>query len=44
MSSTYSFAPASTPADSIFGPSICVLLNVAAIFIVVCALLVLGKS
>ena len=39
MSPTNIFAPASTPADSIFGLSIFVLLNVAAIFIVVFALL-----
>jgi cytochrome c oxidase subunit 2 len=39
MSPTNIFAPASTPADSIFGLSIFVLLNVAAIFVVVCALL-----
>ena len=39
MSPTSIFAPASTPADSIFGLSIFVLLNVAAIFIVVFALL-----
>ena len=39
MSPTNIFAPVSTPADSIFGLSIFVLLNVAAIFIVVFALL-----
>jgi cytochrome c oxidase subunit 2 len=39
MSPTNIFAPASTPADSIFGLSIFVLLSVAAIFIVVFALL-----
>src|SRR6266550_1906174 len=39
MSPTNIFAPASTPADSILGLSIFVLLNVAAIFIVVFALL-----
>jgi cytochrome c oxidase subunit 2 len=39
MSPTNIFAPASTPADSIFGLSIFVLLNVAAIFIFVFALL-----
>jgi cytochrome c oxidase subunit 2 len=39
MSPTNIFAPASTPADSIFGLSIFVLLNVAAIFVVVFALL-----
>src|SRR6195256_4125613 len=39
MSPTSIFAPASTPADSIFGLSIFVLLNIAAIFIVVFALL-----
>src|SRR5271170_2127038 len=39
MSPTSIFAPASTPADSIFGLSKFVLLNVAAIFIVVFALL-----
>ncbi len=39
MSPTSIFAPASTPADSIVGLSIFVLLNVAAIFIVVVALL-----
>src|SRR6201987_1235310 len=39
MTPTNIFAPASTPADSIFGLSIFVLLNVAAIFIVVFALL-----
>ena len=39
MSPTSIFAPASTPADSIFGLSIFVLLNVAAIFILVFALL-----
>ncbi len=39
MSPTNIFAPASTPADSIFGLSIFVMLNVAAIFIVVFALL-----
>src|ERR1700684_440026 len=39
MSPTNIFAPASTPADSIFGLSIFVLLNVAAIFVVVCVLL-----
>jgi cytochrome c oxidase subunit 2 len=39
MSPTSIFAPASTPADSIFGLSIFVMLNVAAIFIVVFALL-----
>src|SRR5260370_33538977 len=39
MSPTNIFAPASRPADSIFGLSIFVLLNVAAIFIVVFALL-----
>src|ERR1700704_5137261 len=39
MSPTNIFAPASTPADSIFGLSIFVLLNVAAVFIVVFALL-----
>src|SRR5260370_39417756 len=39
MSPTTIFAPASPPADSIFGLSIFVLLNVAAIFIVVFALL-----
>ena len=39
MSPTSIFSPASTPADSIFGLSIFVLLNVVAIFIVVFALL-----
>jgi cytochrome c oxidase subunit 2 len=39
MSPTNIFAPASTPADSIFGLSIFVLLNVAAIFVLVFALL-----
>src|ERR1700721_3110332 len=39
MSPTNIFAPASTPADSILGLSIFVLLNVAAIFIVVFGLL-----
>jgi cytochrome c oxidase subunit 2 len=39
MSPTSILAPASTPADSIFGLSIFVLLNVAAVFIVVFALL-----
>src|ERR1700690_2734593 len=39
MSPTNIFAPASTPAHSIFGLSIFVLLNVGAIFIVVFALL-----
>ena len=39
MSPTNIFAPASTPADSIFGLSIFVLLNVAAIFLVVFTLL-----
>jgi cytochrome c oxidase subunit 2 len=39
MSPTNIFDPASTPADSIFGLSIFVPLNVAAIFIVVFALL-----
>jgi cytochrome c oxidase subunit II len=39
MSPTNIFAPASTPADSIFGVSIFVILNVAAIFVVVGALL-----
>ena len=40
MSPTSIFAPASTPADSIFGLSIFVLLTVASIFIVVFTLLV----
>jgi len=40
MSPTNIFAPASTPADSIFGLSIFVLLTIAAIFVVVGALLV----
>lgn len=40
MSPTNIFAPASTPADSIFGLSIFVLLTVAAIFVVVFTLLV----
>ena len=40
MSPTNIFAPASTPADSIFGLSIFVILTVAAIFIFVFALLV----
>ena len=40
MSPTNIFAPASTPADSIFGLSIFVLMTVAAIFVVVFALLV----
>ena len=40
MSPTNIFAPASTPADSIFGLSIFVLLTVTAIFVVVFALLV----
>src|SRR6202046_5001807 len=39
MSPTNIFSPASTPADSIFGLSIFVLLNVAAIFVVVFTLL-----
>src|SRR4051795_2028928 len=39
MSPTNIFTPASTPADSIFGLSIFVLLNVAAIFVIVFALL-----
>ena len=39
MSPTNIFTPVSTPADSIFGLSIFVLLNVAAIFIIVFALL-----
>jgi len=39
MSPTNIFAPASTPADSIFGVSLFVILNVAAIFVVVGALL-----
>ena len=39
MSPTNIFAPASTPADSIFGLSIFVLLNVAPIVVVVFALL-----
>src|SRR5271156_5656470 len=39
MSPTNIFAPASTPADSIYSLSIFVLLNVAAIFVVVFALL-----
>ncbi|HTU44834.1 MAG TPA: cytochrome c oxidase subunit II [Bryobacteraceae bacterium] len=39
MSPTNIFAPASTPADSIFGVSIFVILNVVAIFVVVGALL-----
>ena len=40
MSPTSIFAPASTPADSIFGLSIFVLMTVAAIFVVVFTLLV----
>jgi len=39
MSPTNIFAPVSTPAESIFGLSIFVLLTVAAIFVVVFALL-----
>src|SRR5580693_811331 len=39
MSPTNIFTPVSTPADSIFGLSIFVILNVTAIFIVVFALL-----
>src|SRR5438270_7107376 len=39
MSPTNIFAPASTPAESIFGLSIFVILTCAGIFIVVCALL-----
>ena len=40
MSPTNIFAPASTPADSIFGLSLFVLMTVAAIFVVVFSLLV----
>jgi len=39
MSPTNIFAPASTPADSIFGLSIFVILTVVGIFVAVCALL-----
>ena len=39
MSPTNIFAPASTPADSIFGLSIFVILTVTGIFVTVCALL-----
>ena len=39
MSPTNIFAPASTPADSIFGLSIFVILTVTGIFVIVCALL-----